>query len=123
MDGNNCFRFEMELCSSFPTCILIRTGSTCNRTTQRTCLLRAVYSPTCRCASGTIATSSTVINRTFLKVCFFFPARWKITRSQLTPAFSLGKIKPYFPLIAEVCEELKRCIENSSKLVSHAGIR
>jgi len=41
--------------------------------------------------------------------------RWKTTRSQLTPALSQGKIKPYFPLIAEVCEELKSCIENSCK--------
>ncbi|XP_069687372.1 cytochrome P450 9e2-like [Periplaneta americana] len=39
--------------------------------------------------------------------------RWKITRSQVTPALSQGKIKPYFPLIAELCEELKQCIEKS----------
>jgi len=56
------------------------------------------------------------------KMSVFLPARWKTTRSQLTHAFSMGKIKPYFPLIAEVCEELKSCIENSCKLSSHAGI-
>lgn len=39
--------------------------------------------------------------------------RWKLTRSQLTPAFSQSKIKPYFPLIADLCQELKQCIENS----------
>ena len=56
------------------------------------------------------------------KTSVFLPARWKTTRSQLTPAFSLGKIKPYFPLIVEVCEELKNCIESSCKFSCHAGI-
>lgn len=39
--------------------------------------------------------------------------KWKIIRSLLTPAFTTGKIKPCFPLIAEVCKELKECIEKA----------
>jgi hypothetical protein len=59
---------------------------------------------------------TTVIHWICFKMSVSLPARWKTTRSQLTPAFTQGKIKPYFPLIAEVCEELKTCIENSCKL-------
>ena len=98
----------MERCSSFLTCILIRTDSTGNK---KTYLLRVVNLLP---ADVQVAQLPHYINSDSLNI--FFPARWKTTRSQLTPAFSMGKIKPYFPLIAEVCEELKSCIEKSGKL-------
>jgi hypothetical protein len=67
---------------------------------------------------------STVLWRTLgeFQMSVPFSARWKATRTQLTPAFTSGKIKPYFPLIAEVCEELQRCIENSGKADSSPRI-
>lgn len=39
--------------------------------------------------------------------------RWKITRSQLMPAFTVAKLKPLFPLVEEVCEELKEHINKN----------
>ncbi|XP_023707098.2 cytochrome P450 9e2 [Cryptotermes secundus] len=40
--------------------------------------------------------------------------RWKITRSQLNPAFTAAKLKPLFPLVLEVCQELTDYIEKNA---------
>jgi len=42
--------------------------------------------------------------------------RWKITRSQLMPAFTVAKLKPLFPLVEEICQELKELINKNSKI-------
>lgn len=44
--------------------------------------------------------------------------KWKYARSKMAPAFATGKIRAMFPLILEVCEELKqnfqRCIDSKN---------
>jgi len=37
--------------------------------------------------------------------------KWKYARSKLAPAFATGKIRAMFPLILEVCEELKKNLQ------------
>ncbi|PSN43541.1 hypothetical protein C0J52_03714 [Blattella germanica] len=38
---------------------------------------------------------------------------WKIVRGMITPALTTGKIKPYFPLITEVCKDFTEMIKKS----------
>nr|CAD7407731.1 unnamed protein product [Timema cristinae] len=40
--------------------------------------------------------------------------RWRTVRSQITPAFTSGKIKPMFSLMTEVCQEMKTYLEKVS---------
>nr|CAD7201258.1 unnamed protein product [Timema douglasi] len=40
--------------------------------------------------------------------------RWRTVRSQITPAFTPGKIKPMFSLMTEVCQEMKTYLEKVS---------
>jgi cytochrome P450 len=49
----------------------------------------------------------------FINIYVLLFARWKITRSQLMPAFTVAKLKPLFPLIEEVCHELKEYIDKN----------
>lgn len=42
--------------------------------------------------------------------------QWKITRAQLMPAFTVTKLKLWFPLVQEVCEELKEKLQKTSHL-------
>jgi cytochrome P450 family 6 len=37
--------------------------------------------------------------------------KWKYVRSKMAPAFTTGKIKAMFPLILEVCEELRQNLQ------------
>jgi len=37
--------------------------------------------------------------------------KWKYARSKLAPAFATGKIRAMFPLILEVCEDLKKNLQ------------
>jgi cytochrome P450 family 6 len=37
--------------------------------------------------------------------------KWKYARSKMAPAFATGKIRAMFPLILEVCEELKQNLQ------------
>jgi len=45
--------------------------------------------------------------------------KWKYARSKLAPAFATGKIRAMFPLILEVCEELKKNLQR--KIDSNDG--
>jgi cytochrome P450 family 6 len=41
--------------------------------------------------------------------------KWKYARSKVAPAFATGKIRAMFPLILEVCEDLKKNLERKIK--------
>ncbi|XP_059488820.1 cytochrome P450 6k1-like [Neocloeon triangulifer] len=41
--------------------------------------------------------------------------RWKYLRTRLTPAFTSGKMKMMFPLMLEVCDELKKHIQRAAE--------
>ncbi|PSN43542.1 hypothetical protein C0J52_03715 [Blattella germanica] len=41
---------------------------------------------------------------------------WKEQRSKLTPAFTTGKLKPVFPLIEEVCNDLMEHLRENAKM-------
>ncbi|PSN43535.1 hypothetical protein C0J52_03712 [Blattella germanica] len=47
-------------------------------------------------------------------------AIWKVTRSRLMPAFTVAKLKPLFPLVQGVCDELNKVISNDKKGIFEA---
>lgn len=44
---------------------------------------------------------------------------WKFSRKELVPGFTINRIKTYYPIVRDVCDKLRNCID--SQLGSTGG--